>query len=176
MGTWLPSPTHQLRDTLIWRWNLRALGLALGVLLVLVARALVLVSIRAGRNAFALLAADSAVLQAPVFHSCFRAPSRALGVAEALRKRKRKNTHITTKSAHYSIRKFSESKDGKTTKNKIEETVIKCCVYLNQPLRSERRRSKGQGRRGGKLPRGASSFSPAPENVCIWVEESSTQK
>lgn len=98
--------------------------MALGVLLVLVARALVLVSISAGRNAFALLAADSAVLQAPVFHSCFRAPSRALGVAEALRKRKRKNTHITTKSAHYSIRKFSESKDGKTTKNKIEETVI----------------------------------------------------
>lgn len=74
--------------------NLRALGLALGVLHVPVARALMLVSISSRGNAFAFLAADSAVFQASVLHSCFRASFPALGVTEALGKIKRK------KSAH----------------------------------------------------------------------------
>ena len=48
----------------------RALGLALRVLVVPVARALVLVSISPRWHALALLTANTAVLQAPVLHSC----------------------------------------------------------------------------------------------------------
>lgn len=62
--------------------NLRALGLALGVLKVPVARALVLVTVRPRRNAVALVTADAAVLQAPVPQSCFRTSHFALGVAK----------------------------------------------------------------------------------------------
>jgi len=52
----------------------RALGFALGVLHVPVARALVLVPISPRWHALALFTANSTVLQAPVFNSCFGAP------------------------------------------------------------------------------------------------------
>lgn len=63
---------------------LRALGVALGILLVPIARALVLVPISPRRNTIALLAAYATVLQAPVLPSCFRAPYPTLGVTETL--------------------------------------------------------------------------------------------
>lgn len=51
----------------------RAFGLALVVKLVPVARAFVLVPISPRRNTLALLAADSAVLEAPILNLCHRA-------------------------------------------------------------------------------------------------------
>lgn len=61
----------------------RALGVALGVLEVPVARALVLVPISPRGHALALVTANSAVLQAPILHARIRAPLPALGVTEA---------------------------------------------------------------------------------------------
>lgn len=61
----------------------RALGVALGVLEIPVARALVLVSISPRWHALALVTANPAVFQAPVLHSCICAPLPALGVTEA---------------------------------------------------------------------------------------------
>lgn len=61
---------------------LRALGLALGVLLVPIASALVLVPVSPRRHAFALQAAYAAVLQAPVLNSSFVAPPVALRLAK----------------------------------------------------------------------------------------------
>lgn len=60
----------------------RAFGLALGVLLVAVTRALVLVAVGAGGHALALGAADVAVLGAPRLHLRLRAPRPALALAE----------------------------------------------------------------------------------------------
>lgn len=62
--------------------SLGALGLALGVLHVPVTGALRSVTVRSRRHAFAVLAAYSAVLEAPVHHSRVRAPHPAFRVAE----------------------------------------------------------------------------------------------
>ena len=64
------------------RKNLRALGLALGVLHVPVARAFILVPICPRWNTVAFLTANSTVLQAPIFYSCLWAPHLTLWVTE----------------------------------------------------------------------------------------------
>lgn len=61
----------------------RAFRCALGVGLVSIARALVLVPVGSRRHAHALRAADSTVLQAPVFEVCLRAPHPTLLIAVA---------------------------------------------------------------------------------------------
>lgn len=68
--------------------------MALGVLLVPIARALLLVAISSRGHTLALLAAYPTVFQAPVLHPCFCAPIPALGVAEAY-----SNQHKIAKSA-----------------------------------------------------------------------------
>lgn len=98
MGPWVSDDRPAWK--FVWEWNkifkkrdLRALGLALGVLKVPVASALVLVSISTRWNAVAFLAAYAAVLQAPVLHSCFCTSRRAFGVAELW---SLLNTHLLT--------------------------------------------------------------------------------
>ena len=61
----------------------RAFRFALGVGLVSIARALVLVPVSSRGHAFALRAADSAVLQAPVFDACLCTSHPTLLVAVA---------------------------------------------------------------------------------------------